>query len=283
MLLAPTQVIEVKPDACLCGQREFLEATPYHTHQVIELPPIQMQLTHVILHETRCSQCGRLRKAPLPEAYCCGYGPRLTALIGELSGSQRDSRSAVQAFCASVLGVSISREAIQRTVDRVSEAIEPHYEAIAQQGRQAKVNYIDETAWYQHGMLAWLWVMVNATVALFKVQASRSHAAFVVLVERWAEILVSDGYGVYCQWVHARQTCLAHLIRRARGLSERKDPELAWFGRRVRAELQRSVHWATAPPTGGDVQTWYARMVHLLGQYRQRRDEAGTFARTLER
>jgi hypothetical protein len=88
---------------------------------------------------------------------------------------------------------------------------------------------------------------------------------------------------VYCQWVHARQTCLAHLIRRARGLSERKDPELAWFGRRVMAELQRLVHWATAPPTAGDVQTWYARMVHLLNQHGAQRDEAGTFARTLQR
>jgi hypothetical protein len=26
-------------------------------------------------------------------------------------------------------------------------------------------SYIDETAWYQHGVLAWLWVMVNTTVA----------------------------------------------------------------------------------------------------------------------
>jgi transposase len=77
-----------------------------------------------------------------PEA-ATGYGPRLTALIGELSGPQRDSRSAVQEFCASVLGVSISRGAIQREVDRVSEAIKPHYEAIAQKARQAKVNYID--------------------------------------------------------------------------------------------------------------------------------------------
>jgi transposase len=125
--------------------------------------------------------------------------------------------------------------------------------------------------------------MVNTTVALFKVQESRNKAAFEALIERWAGILVSDGFGVYCQWVHARQTCLAHLIRRARGLSERKDPELAWFGRPVLAELQRLVHWATALPTGGDVQTWHARMVHLLSQYRQRRDEAGTFARTLER
>jgi transposase len=189
----------------------------------------------------------------------------------------------VQEFCTSVLGVPISRGTIQRMVDRVSEAITPHYEAIAAKARRAPVNSIDETAWYQHGVLAWLWVMVNPTVALFKVQASRSKAAFEALIERWAGILVSDGYGVYHHWLHGRQTCLAHLIRRARGLSERKEPELAWFGRRVKTELQRLVSWATAPPSSGEVQTWYARMMHLLAQYRQRRDEAGTLARTLER
>ena len=168
-------------------------------------------------------------------------------------------------------------------VDRVSEAITPHNEAIAAKARRAPANSTDETAWYQHGVLAWLWVMVNPTVALFKVQASRSKAAFDALVERWAGILVGDGYGVYHHWLHGRQTCLAHLIRRARGLSERKEPELAWFGRRVKTELQRLVSWATAPPTSGEVQTWYVRMMHLIARYRQRRDEAGTLARTLER
>jgi transposase len=165
----------------------------------------------------------------------------------------------------------------------VSEAIQPLYDAMAAKAREATVNYIDETAWYQHGVLAWLWVMVNSTVAFFMVQTSRSQTACEALIKRWAGILVSDGYVVYCQWMHARQTCLAHLIRRARGLSERQDPELADFGRRVLAELQRLVHWATAPPTSGAVQTWYARVAHLLARYRQRQDEAGTFARTLER
>jgi transposase len=283
VLLAPTEVIEVMPDVCVCGQQEFPEARAYYTHQVTELPEIRMAVTHVVLHETRCPRCGRLLKAQLPAAYRYGYGPRLTALIGELSGGQRASRTAVQEFCASVLGVPISRGAIQRMLDRVSEAIAPLYAAIAEQARSTKVNYIDETAWYQHGMLAWLWVMVNTTVALFTVQSSRSTEAFERLVERWAGILVSDGYGVYRRWLHGRQTCLAHLIRRARGLSERHDPEIAGFGHRALAELQRLVHWATAPPTSGDVQTWYARMVHLMGQYRHRHDDAGTFARTLER
>jgi hypothetical protein len=169
--LAPTEVLAVKPEACACGQREFPEIRPYHTHQVIELPEIRVAVTHVVLHETRCPRCGRLLKAALPAAYRYGYGPRLTALIGELSGPQRSSRSTVQAFCASVLGVSISRGAIQRAVDRVSAAITPHYEAIGAKARDARVNSIDETAWYQHGVLAWLWVLVNPAVAFFTVQA----------------------------------------------------------------------------------------------------------------
>jgi transposase len=141
-----------------------------------------MAVTHVVLHEARCLQCGRRLKAPLSEEYRYGYGPRLTALIGKLSSSQRDCRNAVQEFCTLVLGVPISRGTIQRAVDRVSEAIKSHYEAIAGKARSAKVNYIDETAWYQHGVLAWLWVMVNTTVALFKIQASRNKEA----LRRWS-------------------------------------------------------------------------------------------------
>jgi transposase len=106
-LLAPTEVIEVTPDVCACGQQEFPATTPYHTHQVIELPEIRMGVTHAVLHEAQCPRCGRLLKAELPAEYRYGYGPRLTALSGELSGNQRDSRSTVQECCTSVLGVLI--------------------------------------------------------------------------------------------------------------------------------------------------------------------------------
>jgi transposase len=168
-------------------------------------------------------------------------------------------------------------------VDRVAAALTPHDEAIAAKARCAPVNSSDETAWDQHGVVAWWWVMVPTPVACFKVQASRSTAAFEALGKRWAGILVSAGDGVYGQWGHGRQTCLAHLLRRARGLAERQDPELARVGHRVMTEWQRLVHWATAPPTSGEVQTWSARLVHLLDQHRERQDAAGTFARTLER
>jgi transposase len=148
-LLAPTEVIEVKPAACACGQTACLDTTPYYTHQVIERPEIPMHVRHVVLYEACCPHCGTVTKAQVPPEAAAGQGPRLTALIGELSGSQRGSRRAVQEFCQSVLGVPLSRGAIQRAVDRVSDAIAPVYEAIAAKAQRVTVNYIDETSWYQ--------------------------------------------------------------------------------------------------------------------------------------
>jgi transposase len=101
-LVAPTEVIAVMPAPCTCGQRELPTTTASYTHQMIELPETQMTVRHVVLHKACCPRCGRLLKAVLPAEYRYGSGPRLTALIGELSAGQRDSRSAVQEFCISV-------------------------------------------------------------------------------------------------------------------------------------------------------------------------------------
>jgi len=65
-------------------------------------------------------------------------------------------------------------------------------------------------------------------------------------------------------------------------MRERKDPSLAHFGKRVATELARLIQWAHAPPTRGDVATWEARMGHRIDRHRDRKDEAGTFARHLD-
>jgi transposase len=192
-LLEPTEIVPVPPKPCGCGCQEFRDQKPFHTHQHIELPEIEMQITHFVLHEGECMACGRISKSVVPGGFEVGYGPRFTGLVGELSGSQRSSRRAVKDFCQSVLGVPISTGGIQRCVDRVSQAILPHYEAIAARARSHQVNHVDETPWYQHGVLAWLWVMVNGTVAFFSVKASRSKAAFEELIGHWAGILDSEG------------------------------------------------------------------------------------------
>jgi transposase len=181
------------------------------------------------------------------------------------------------------LHVPISLGAMQKMIDRTSHALVPHYEAIATLARQAAVGYIDETPWYCHNTLQWLWTMATDTVALYLIHPHRSKEAFLTLIEDWQGILVSDGYGVYQDWVNRRQTCLAHLIRTAHGLSEHRQAELAACGAWALKELQRLCAMAKAPPTGGEWRAWYARLCTLIDRYHTRKDEAGRLARRLQR
>jgi transposase len=166
-------------------------------------------------------------------------------------------------------------------VDRVSEAIVPHYTAIGEVARTSAVNYIDETSWLLHGDRQWLWVMANPQVAYFQIHTNRSKAAFAQLIDDWRGILVSDGYRVYQAWEGLRQSCLAHLIRAAKGLAESVEAGMARFGGRIHAELQRLCHRGTERPTVGQWRAWYARFRLLINQHATREDKAGTLARRL--
>ena len=282
-MLAPTEVKNLLPNRCQCGQLSLDRKSilPYYTHQHIELPEIKMDVTHYILHKASCNSCGRTVKARLPRQFCGGYGPRLSAVIAELSGSHGASRLTVQDFCQSVLGVPISTGGIQRIIDRVSRAIEPIHTEIGNQARTAAVNGVDETSWLQSGKLKWLWTMVNEAVSFFMIHKNRSKQAFEELIADWKGILISDNYGVYVNWVNKRQTCLAHLIRRAKALAERSDESIGRFGQSILKELQLLCHWARKPPTQQEWTDFYSRLLVLLMLYENADNDAGRMARSI--
>ena len=147
-MLPPSKVENLMPEDCDCG-RLVLDADSikaFYTHQQIELPKIKMDVTHFILHKGKCQRCGKTVKARIPSEVSSGYGPRLSAVIAELSGSHGASRQSVQDFCHSVLDFRISTGAIQRIIDRSSEAILPIYSAIGNQVRRSGVDDMDETS-----------------------------------------------------------------------------------------------------------------------------------------
>jgi transposase len=282
-LLPPTDVHHLSPKPCTCGQGALDAPTLYHTHQGIELPPIEMEIRHFLLHQAGCVGGGAVLKADVPSDQTTGYGPRLTALLSELGGMHRHSRRLVQDFCQSGLHIPISLGAVQKVIDRASQAILPHDEAIATLARQATVGYSDETPWYGRNTWQWLWTMATDTVSLSLMHPHRSKEAFVALIDEWQGILVSDGYGVSQHWVNRRHTCLAHLLRPARGLAEKGDPALAACGAWALAELQRLCHMAKAPPSGGEWNAWYARFCTLINRSHERKDAAGRWVRRLQR
>lgn len=282
-LLEPTQQVPIQPETCICGNTELAheKMKPFYTHQQMELPQIQMDVVHYVLHKCRCGKCGKMVKAQLPYQHQTGYGPRLSALIAEMSGIQGSSRETVQSFCKSVLGFSISTGAIQNVIDRVSSSLKPHYEAFGRSVRQSPVNHVDETSWFQAGKLKWLWVLASRKASFFMIHPHRSSAAFEELIKDWRGILISDDYGVYQKWVNHRQSCLAHHIRRARALSESKDESIQDFGKSILKELQLLCHYAKSPPNQKEWTNFYSRFICLLILFEGADDAAGTMARRL--
>ena len=171
---------------CSCGCKKFKWVKTFYTHQQIELPQIELDVTHYVLHKGCCSRCGKTVSAKLGPEQRFGYGPRMSALIAELSGMQGTSRKAVIQFLDSVFGPPISIGAVQKVIDRVSNAMAPAYDKIGQTSRSQKVGYVDETSWFKAGKLQWLWVMVTASVALYLVHPRRSRQAFNELIQALA-------------------------------------------------------------------------------------------------
>jgi transposase len=283
-MLKPSEVVTIDPGPCTCGcARRRGPLRSFYTHQWIELPEIAMQVTHVVLQKGQCSGCGRWVKAQLPAEYQTGYGPRFSALMAELSGNQGISRQAVAEFIENVFGVPISTGAVQKVIDRVSQALAPVHTAIGAKVRRAAVNHVDETSWQQAGAIKWLWTMTNCLASFFIVHSNRSQKAFEALIDNWRGILVSDNYGLYRNWVNHRQACLAHLIRKASGLSERTDDSCRRFGEQLKEALQQLCAFAHAPPGKKKWTDFYTRLMLLLWFFEGAEDDAGRLSREILR
>jgi len=115
------------------------------------------------------------------------------------------------------------------------------------------------------------------------IHPQRSLAAFKELVGTWQGILVSDGYGLYKKWMHGRQTCLAHLIRRATGVSEHPDEDIAAVGAAIKKALQQLCHMAKAPPSESEWNAFYDRLMLIFELNGECDDEAGKLVRHLMR
>jgi transposase len=193
------------------------------------------------------------------------------------------SRQDVKQLCESVLGISIATGTIQKIVDRASASILPAYEKIGQKARSSQCNYVDETSWFMNNVLVWLWAMVNLSVAFYRIDPNRSKEAFLRLIKDWAGILVSDSYGLYRKWVHGRQVCLAHLIRKADALVESKKPGIRRFGQIVGSHLRQLIQFSKDPPRPLQCKTFFSHLLFTLSLWENDSNDAGKLARQIVR
>ena len=143
----------------------------------------------------------------------------------------RLSRKRIQEFLVEWLGISLSTGCINQCITEGGRATAPLEDELIGLVQQSDLLFVDETGWKENGHLTWLWVLRTATATLYLI-GRRSWDTIADIMEHFSGWLMSDGYGQYRHY-SKRLRCLAHLIRKARGLEESCHPEAAEFGEKV--------------------------------------------------
>ena len=147
-------------------------------------------------------------------------GPRLAAMLVLLSKRYRNSRKLISEFLLVFLGLELSVGTIDQTIREAGRSITPLEDELISDIEKAALVYVDETSWKEAGVLRWLWVFRTLTTVFFMVgKRDRTIFCKLLLNGRFNGIVMSDGWVVYREYAN-RLRCWAHLLRKARGLSE---------------------------------------------------------------
>jgi transposase len=250
-LLSPGQVDEVIerwPGRCRSCARvfdpsELMDAGELWRHQVAELPPIAVRVTEHQLHGVCCPGCETQTHAELPRETRSAFGPRLQAAIVTLAVRNRVSRRDTTELARELFGVEISTGSVDKTIQRVGEALAVPHTRLELEIKSAGVVNIDETGWKTAGERRTLWGVLTGNTAVFRIAAGR-HASEskMLLGERFGGIVCSDrwrGYD-YLDPV-SRQLCWSHLLRDFTAHSEAPKGEQRDFGTRRTRDRPRPV------------------------------------------
>ena len=227
-LLPPNMVkqrFELKPEVCPCGSTN-LEKTSEEPlrHQIVDIPPIEPQVTEYVQYIYRCKDCGELIYQSLPdELKRKHFGPGTLSVVGILTGFLNTSKRKALAILNEVFSVPMSLGGLSNCEAQLADALQQPYDQTAEHVRCQDVGHADETGWPRgNRQKAWLWTLCCAGGAVFMVHAQRGQEAARKLLGGFCGTLVSDRWGGYNFFCGVRQICWAHLRRDFKAISEAK-------------------------------------------------------------
>jgi len=235
---------ELSPQACPCGSTD-LEKTDQEPlrHQIVDLPPIQPDVTEYVQPLFRCKSCGEMIYQPLPDEIKRRYfGPGLLAVVGILTGSLNTSKRKALTVVNEVFGVPMSLGGLSACEEQIADALARPHQELLEHVRQQATAHADETGWPRgNRMKGWLWTLCCSTAAVFLIQAGRGQVAARKLLGLFAGVLHSDRWNGYNWFAGLRQLCWAHLKRDFQGLSEREGI-MGQIGRELSGLAKQILH-----------------------------------------
>ena len=175
------------------------------------------------VHDTAlCPHCRRQVIAPLEgELPFAPIGPKAKATALYLRHVLRLPCRKINTAMKTLFGLDFVAASTLGFEKRATRNAGPIHADLLDKMRLGAVVHADETHWREDGRASWLWYAGNESLAVFRIDPRRnSEAAVSLLGGKLEGLLVTDAYAAYNAIECARQSCLAHLLRKAREIGE---------------------------------------------------------------
>ena len=237
------------PDACPHCRGQLIETGTAEQFQT-EIPrtPLIRQFTVHVGHCDTCGKCTRGRHPRMTSdalgAAASQIGPDAQAAVALLHTRAGLSHGKVAAVFDARFGIRLTRGARAQINGRAGVRLEPEYRQLGASVRASRQLAADETGWRIGGHSAWLHVWVGDRATAYAIDSQRSADALErVIGTDWSGVLSHDGYATYDRFARAiHQSCLAHVLRRARELLAEATRGAVRFPRRLIALFTDAIH-----------------------------------------
>jgi transposase len=248
------------PDATQCHHAPLPDVCPHCAGPLVETGIAEQFQTEIprtplirkfTVHLGHCTRCGVSAQGrhPLQTSDALGaaasqIGPDAQAAVTLLHTQAGLSFGKVAAVFAALFGITLTRGACAQITTRAGARLEPQYRQVLTSIRDSKQLSVDETGWRVGGQSAWLHVWVGDQATAYAIDSQRSADALERAVGiDWSGILCHDGYATYDRFEYAiHQSCLAHVLRRARELLAVATRGAVVFPRQLIALFTEAIH-----------------------------------------
>lgn len=233
-------------ETCPDCKRTLRGGTQHSRRQIIDLPPVAVEIVdHIVL----ARYCGICHRRQVPTVDLCEqavgrsrFGQGIHALVAYLRQVGRLPLRTIACVLSALCNLKISVGEVTRMLASVANAAKRDYEALQQQLRASTFVHGDETGWRENGQNGYLWSFSTPTLCYFTYPKTRAgHVVTDVLGSDFQGILVSDFYAAYNIHAGLHQRCWSHLLREVRELKRKSPiPSLLNWARRLRLLYQRA-------------------------------------------
>ncbi|MCA1837423.1 MAG: IS66 family transposase [Actinobacteria bacterium] len=235
----------------LCSSREeegSEEASDYERRQVVDVPPLALEVTEHRARRKRCLGCGWITTAPFPnEANARGasYGVRIKALCVYLMNYQLLPYQRARELLCDLFGEPTpGAGTLHSALGSCFEGLEGTEEEIKEELRQAGVGNFDETGLRVCGKGMWVHVASSTKLTHYALHQKRGSEATkeIGILPSFEGVAVHDGWSSYRQYKRCEHAlCNAHHLRELTFVEEEHEQEWAGKMKRLLSEIEEAV------------------------------------------